>query len=148
MPVIIISAKLCPKGIEGMIWAILLSTCDLASSISGYISSALLKLLGITTADYNQFWLLLVITNIINLYPLFMIPFIRHYLDAADNSNGKEIKDLENNNDDDKKNNSINENLLDERKEDEVVQIMESDVTPLDRKSNPSLPKIPIQVSQ
>lgn len=37
MPIIVISAKLCPKGIEGMIWAILLSVCDLASSISGYI---------------------------------------------------------------------------------------------------------------
>lgn len=143
MPIIIISAKLCPKGIEGMIWAILLSTCDLASSISGYISSACLKLLGITTYDYDQFWLLLVITNIINLYPLFMIPFIKHYLDAADNCNAEANESIDNNND-------INDNLLDEKKEGEEVveQILEKDITPLDRKSNPSLPKIPIQIPQ
>lgn len=142
MPIIIISAKLCPKGIEGMIWAILLSTCDLASSISGYISSACLKLLGITTYDYDQFWLLLVITNIINLYPLFMIPFIKHYLDAADNCNTESNNSIEHNN--------INKNLLDEKEESEeiVEQILEKDITPLDRKSNPSLPKIPIQIPQ
>lgn len=35
MPFIIMSAKLCPTGIEGIMWAFLVSVLDLASYLSG-----------------------------------------------------------------------------------------------------------------
>lgn len=37
--------------------------------------------------DYDKYWIMLVVTSIIGLIPLIMIPFIKKYLDAADNAN-------------------------------------------------------------
>ncbi len=80
MPVLVLSARLCPEGIEASFFALLMSIYNLAGLISHEGGALLTHLLGITEKDFDNLWLLLVITNLSTLLPLPLI----HFLPAGD----------------------------------------------------------------
>ncbi|MGE5657861.1 MAG: folate/biopterin family MFS transporter [Actinomycetota bacterium] len=79
MPVLILSARLCPPGVEATFFALLMSVTNLASLLSYESGAVLMHWLGITEANFEQLWLLIVITNLSTLLPL---PFLS-WLPAA-----------------------------------------------------------------
>ena len=73
MPTLVLAAKLCPPGVEGTLFATLMSLYNAASSLGTEFGAALTSLLGITDTNFKQLTLLIIICNLSSLLPL---PFI------------------------------------------------------------------------
>ncbi|MEG4225268.1 folate/biopterin family MFS transporter [Microcoleus sp. N9_B2] len=73
MPVLVLSARLCPPGVEATLFAVLMSVTNLAGLLSHEGGALLTHLLGITDRNFDNLWLLIVITNLSTLLPL---PFL------------------------------------------------------------------------
>jgi folate/biopterin transporter len=80
MPVLVLAARLCPKGVEATLFALLMSVTNLAGLVSYQLGAGLMYWLGITANNFDSLWLLVIITNLSTLLPL---PFI-NWLPAAD----------------------------------------------------------------
>lgn len=74
MPVLVLAARLCPPGVEATLFALLMSVVNLAGLVSYELGAILTHWLGVTETNFDQFWLLLVITNLSTLLPL---PFLK-----------------------------------------------------------------------
>jgi folate/biopterin transporter len=84
MPVLVLSARLCPRGVEATLFAVLMSITNLAGIISYEGGAIITHWLGITDRNFDQLWLLVVITNLSTLLPL---PFL-NWLPADSTESG------------------------------------------------------------
>jgi folate/biopterin transporter len=73
MPVLVLSARLCPAGVEATLFALLMSIWNLAGLLSHQIGALLTHWLHVTESNFDNLWLLVVITNLSTLLPL---PFL------------------------------------------------------------------------
>ena len=80
MPVLVLSARLCPKGVEATLFALLMSIWNLSGLISHELGAVLTSWLGVTESNFDKLWLLVIITNLSTLLPL---PFLG-WLPASD----------------------------------------------------------------
>ncbi len=70
MPVLVLAARLCPKGVEATLFAVLMSVNNLGGFISYQGGALLMHWLGITESNFDNLWLLVVIANVSTLLPL------------------------------------------------------------------------------
>ncbi|ABA20861.1 Biopterin transport-related protein BT1 [Trichormus variabilis ATCC 29413] len=80
MPVLVLSARLCPPGVEATLFALLMSVFNLAGMVSYEVGAIIMHWLGITETNFDLLWLLVLITNLSTLLPL---PFL-NWLPADD----------------------------------------------------------------
>jgi len=80
MPVLVLSARLCPPGIEATMFALLMSIWNLAGLLSHETGALLTHWLGVTEANFQNLWLLVAIANLSSLLPL---PFL-HWLPSQE----------------------------------------------------------------
>ena len=73
MPVLVLSARLCPKGVEATLFALLMSIWNLSGLLSHELGAVLTSWLGVTESNFDKMWLLVIITNLSTLLPL---PFL------------------------------------------------------------------------
>ena len=73
MPVLVLSARLCPKGVEATLFALLMSIWNLSGLLSHEFGAVLTSWLGVTESNFDNMWLLVIITNLSTLLPL---PFL------------------------------------------------------------------------
>ena len=73
MPVLVLSARLCPKGVEATLFALLMSIWNLSGLLSHELGAILTSWLGVTESNFDKLWLLVIITNLSTLLPL---PFL------------------------------------------------------------------------
>lgn len=73
IPVLVLSARLCPVGIEATIFALLMSFWNLSATLSKELGAILTHVLGITATNFEQLPLLIVITSLLALITL---PFL------------------------------------------------------------------------
>jgi folate/biopterin transporter len=73
MPVLVLAARLCPPGVEATLFALLMSVTNLAGLLSYEMGALLTHWLGVTDTNFEQLWLLVLITNLSTLLPL---PFL------------------------------------------------------------------------
>lgn len=90
MPMMVWSARLCPKGIEATLFALLMSIWNLSGLLSHEFGALLTAWLGITETTFDNLWLLVIITNLSTLLPL---PFLKCLPaetteEVAENQNG------------------------------------------------------------
>ena len=90
MPVLVLSARLCPKGVEATLFALLMSIWNLSGLLSHELGALLTSWLGVTETNFDKLWLLVIITNLSTLLPLPFLP----WLPAGDTQ--AEIKTIEN----------------------------------------------------
>lgn len=77
MPVLVLSARLCPAGVEATLFALLMSIVNLAGLVSHELGALLTHWLHVTDTDFDNLWLLVTITNLTTLLPLpllFLLP--------------------------------------------------------------------------
>ncbi|MBD0336873.1 MAG: folate/biopterin family MFS transporter, partial [Cyanobacteria bacterium Co-bin13] len=77
MPVLVLSARLCPPGVEATLFALLMSIVNLAGLLSHELGALLTYWLGVTENQFDHLWLLVLITNLTTLLPLpllFLLP--------------------------------------------------------------------------
>ena len=84
MPVLVLSARLCPPGVEASLFALLMSIVNLAGLVSHELGALLTDLLGITETEFSHLWLLVLLTNLSTLLPLPLL-----FLLPATNSQGQ-----------------------------------------------------------
>ncbi len=70
MPVLILAARLCPRGIEATFFALLMSIWNCAGSLSHEFGALLTHALHVTETDFVNLWKLVLITNLTTLLPL------------------------------------------------------------------------------
>ncbi|BAZ13163.1 hypothetical protein NIES4071_50020 [Calothrix sp. NIES-4071] len=80
MPLLVLSARLCPPGVEASLFALLMSVSNFAGLLSNELGAGLMYLMGITESNFDNLPLLVIITNLSTLLPL---PFLS-WLPAAD----------------------------------------------------------------
>ncbi|HBB36118.1 MAG TPA: folate/biopterin family MFS transporter [Cyanobacteria bacterium UBA8803] len=80
MPVLVLSARLCPPGVEASLFALLMSVWNLSGLLSNEFGALLTHWLGVTETNFDRLWLLVIITNLSTLLPL---PFLS-WLPAVD----------------------------------------------------------------
>lgn len=76
MPVLILAARLCPPGVEATLFALLMSVSNLASLLSYEFGALLTHWFGVTEDNFNNLWLLVVVTNLSTLLPLLLINWL------------------------------------------------------------------------
>ena len=73
MPILVLAARLCPAGIEATFFALIMSIFNLAGFLSYQLGGLLTALLGITETNFDQLWLLVILSNLSTLLPLPLI---------------------------------------------------------------------------
>jgi folate/biopterin transporter len=76
MPVLVLSARLCPAGIEATFFALLMSIWNLSGLVSSEGGALLTHWLGVSENNFNHLWLLVLITNLSTLLPLALIKWL------------------------------------------------------------------------
>jgi len=76
MPILVLSARLCPPGIEATFFALLMSIWNLSGLVSGEGGALLTQWLGVSETNFDQLWLLVLITNLSSLLPLAIINWL------------------------------------------------------------------------
>ncbi|OVA07494.1 Biopterin transport-related protein BT1 [Macleaya cordata] len=77
MPLLVLSSKLCPPGIEGTFFALLMSIDNLGILTSTWGGGLLLHFLQVTRVKFDNLWLAILIRNIMRICPLallFLVP--------------------------------------------------------------------------
>ncbi|XP_044472370.1 probable folate-biopterin transporter 2 isoform X2 [Mangifera indica] len=77
MPLLVLSSRLCPSGIEGTFFALLMSIDNAGLLSSSWLGGLLLHVLKVTRSQFDNLWLAIIIRNISRLAPLciiFLVP--------------------------------------------------------------------------
>ena len=76
MPVLVLSARLCPPGVEATLFALLMSIVNLAGLVSHELGALLTHWLEVTETNFDHLWQLVLITNLTTLLPLPLLPLL------------------------------------------------------------------------
>lgn len=77
MPLLVLSSKLCPPGIEGTFFALLMSIDNAGLFSSTWGGGLLLHIMNVTRTRFDNLWLAILIRNMLRLAPLcvlFLVP--------------------------------------------------------------------------
>ncbi|MCM1984657.1 folate/biopterin family MFS transporter [Lyngbya confervoides] len=84
MPVLVLAARLCPKGIEATMFATLMALSNFAGVLSHESGALLMHGLGVTETNFDRLWLLVLITNLTTLLPLPLLRWLPEQVDSHD----------------------------------------------------------------
>lgn len=73
MPLLVLSSKLCPPGIEGTFFALLMSIDNAGLLTSSWLGGLLLHVLNVTRTEFDNMWLAVLIRNVLRIAPLFLL---------------------------------------------------------------------------
>ena len=76
LPTLVLAARLCPPGIEAVLFATLMSIYNGASTVGTEVGAALTKALSVTETDFSNLPLLTIICNVSSLIPLALIGWL------------------------------------------------------------------------
>lgn len=79
MPTLVLAAQLCPPGVEGSLFAALMSVYNASGVTSSELGALLTSALGVTDSNFDRLWLLITLCSFSYLLPL---PFLR-FVDRA-----------------------------------------------------------------
>ncbi|CAI5979368.1 unnamed protein product [Closterium sp. NIES-65] len=73
MPFLVLSARLCPPGIEGTLFALFMSAYNFGNTLSGYMGATLATRLGITATSFDNLTLGVTIQAVCTLLPILFL---------------------------------------------------------------------------
>ncbi|XP_024530076.1 folate-biopterin transporter 1, chloroplastic isoform X3 [Selaginella moellendorffii] len=97
MPVLVLAAKLCPPGVEATLFATLMSISNGAGVLGGLMGAGLTQLLGVSSHNFDNLAVLVLVTNLSSLLPLpflGLLPPESQLPDAVDRAE-KALNDME-----------------------------------------------------
>ncbi|CAD5332630.1 unnamed protein product [Arabidopsis thaliana] len=77
MPLLVLTSKLCPHGIEGTFFALLMSIDNAGLMTSSWLGGIMLHVLKVTRTEFGNLWLAVLVRNVMRLLPLcflFLVP--------------------------------------------------------------------------
>lgn len=99
MPVMNLASLICPKGYEGSVFSLFVSSNTFGKVLSNLISSVIVIMFGIKKGNYKNFNTMVFFTNLFELFPILVMKFIpQRYLsfDKEQKEDEVEIKENEN----------------------------------------------------
>ena len=84
LPCLVLAARLCPPGVEAVLFATLMSIFNGASTVGTEIGAALTKVFGITETNFSNLTWLIVLCNLTSLYPLLFMGFLDEMGDRSE----------------------------------------------------------------
>ena len=91
LPTLVLAARLCPMGVEAVLFATLMSINNGAGTVGTEVGALLTKTLGVTESNFENLGLLSFICNLTSLYPLLFIG----WLDGVGSVSELEIEEQE-----------------------------------------------------
>ena len=76
MPTLVLAARICPPGVEAVLFATLMSMYNFSGTLGTEIGAGLTKYLGVDQNNFDNLALLTVICNLSSLYPLLFIGWL------------------------------------------------------------------------
>lgn len=76
MPILVLAARLCPEGMEGTMYALIMSINNLGGIVGTQFGAVVTAALGVTETNLDNFWLLVLICNLSTLLPLAFLGLI------------------------------------------------------------------------
>ena len=76
MPILVLASRLCPEGMEGTMYALIMSINNLGGIVGTQVGAVVTELLGVTEKNLENFWLLVLICNMSTLLPLIFLGLI------------------------------------------------------------------------
>ncbi|KAM0883427.1 hypothetical protein ACQ4PT_031653 [Festuca glaucescens] len=73
LPLLVLCSKLCPPGIEGTFYALLMSIQNAGLLMSSWWGGLLLHMLNVTQTEFSNLWLAVLIRNVSRLLPLMLL---------------------------------------------------------------------------
>jgi folate/biopterin transporter len=92
MPVLVLAARLCPKGIEATLFALVMSAINVSALISYQLGAVLTYLLGVTEQNFTNLWLLVLISNLSSLLPLPLVKWLPEQVIQQNSPEAKTVK--------------------------------------------------------
>ena len=92
MPICVLGARLCPRGIEASLYSTIMSVSNLGGLVSSYIGAALTGVFDITNHDFKNLWKLSVLCTCLSLVPLGFVHFLPN-INATDTAGEMELVD-------------------------------------------------------
>lgn len=80
MPTLVLAARLCPPGVEGTLFALLMSIFNGGAIVGSELGAYLTKAVGVTDSDFANLGLLIAFCNLSSLLPL---PFLK-WIDSVE----------------------------------------------------------------
>lgn len=84
LPILVLAARICPPGVEAVLFATLMSIFNGASTVGTEIGAALTKYLGVTETNFENLGLLTFICSISSLYPLVFLGLLDEVGDQSE----------------------------------------------------------------
>jgi hypothetical protein len=91
LPTLVLAARICPPGVEAVLFATLMSIFNGASTVGTEVGALLTKMLGVTESNFDNLGLLTIICSLTSLYPLLFIGL----LDETASKSEAEMEDEE-----------------------------------------------------
>jgi len=76
LPTLVLAARLCPPGVEAVLFATLMSLYNASSTVSTELGALLTQLLGVTETNFDNLGLLTILCNVSSLIPLLWIGWL------------------------------------------------------------------------
>ena len=76
IPLLVLACRMCPKNIEGTMYALIMGSFNFGSILSSQFGGVLTYYMGITDSDFKNLGLLIFVTNSIQLLPLLLLGMI------------------------------------------------------------------------
>lgn len=73
MPLLVLSSKMCPPGIEGTFFALLMSIDNAGLLTSSWFGGLLLHVLKVTRTEFDNMWVAILVRNLLRIAPLFLL---------------------------------------------------------------------------
>lgn len=89
MPTLVLAARLCPPGVEGTLFALLMSIFNGGGIVGSELGALLTRVMGVTDVDFRNLGMLIVVCNLSSLLPL---PFLK-WIDAVETEEAEQLKD-------------------------------------------------------
>jgi folate/biopterin transporter len=91
MPTLVLAARLCPPGVEGTLFAALMSIYNASGATSNELGALLTSALGITDTDFTNLWKLVLISSLSSLLPLPLLGFIDEAVPPVEKSSADDV---------------------------------------------------------
>lgn len=77
MPMVVLGARLCPVGIEGTLYALLMSISNIGGVVGSEWGAMLTSMFGVTGTNFANLWKLMLLCHALDLIPLACLPLLR-----------------------------------------------------------------------
>jgi folate/biopterin transporter len=75
-PILVLACRMCPKNIEGTMYALLTSILNLGASIADELGALCIYLLGISNTSFDNLWALLMISSVLTILPVAFVHMV------------------------------------------------------------------------